>query len=128
MAYVSKEDKAKFVSLLKKEFGSNAKKRGFKYTVAIRNFSTIVVNISGGSIDFIGSYKHRNEHTESIQVNPYSVADSYTGKAKEVLVKIVNILNTDNYDNSDVMTDYFDVGHYVEINIGKWNKPYNLVK
>jgi hypothetical protein len=24
------------------------------------------------------------------------------------------------------MTDYFDVGWYIEINVGKWNKEYNL--
>jgi hypothetical protein len=31
-----------------------------------------------------------------------------------------------NYNNSDIMTDYFDVGWYIEINVGKWNKEYNL--
>ncbi len=35
---------------------------------------------------------------------------------------------TDLYDNSDIMTDYFDVAWYVDINIGKWNKPYKLVE
>jgi hypothetical protein len=36
----------------------------------------------------------------------------------------VRALNCDNYDNSDSMTDYFDVGHYVDLNIGKWDKPF----
>jgi hypothetical protein len=31
-----------------------------------------------------------------------------------------------NHDNSDIMTDYFDVGWYVNIYVGKWNKPYNV--
>jgi hypothetical protein len=30
------------------------------------------------------------------------------------------------YDNSDIMTDYFDVAYYNNINIGKWDKPYEL--
>ena len=30
----------------------------------------------------------------------------------------------DYYNNSDSMTDYFDIAYYTDINIGKWNKPY----
>jgi hypothetical protein len=33
-----------------------------------------------------------------------------------------------NHDNSDIQSDYFDVGWYVEVNIGKWNKAYDLQK
>jgi hypothetical protein len=33
-----------------------------------------------------------------------------------------------NHDNSDIQTDYFDVGWYIDINIGAWNAPYTLVK
>ena len=29
-----------------------------------------------------------------------------------------------NYDNSDIQTDYFDIGWYVDINVGKWDKPF----
>jgi hypothetical protein len=35
-------------------------------------------------------------------------------------------MNMGNHDNSDIMTDYFDVGWYVDVNIGLWNKPYIL--
>jgi hypothetical protein len=31
-----------------------------------------------------------------------------------------------NHDKSDVMTDYFNVGWYIDINIGKWDKPYKV--
>ena len=30
------------------------------------------------------------------------------------------------YNNSDIMTDYFDRAYYSEINVGKWNKPYEV--
>ena len=33
-----------------------------------------------------------------------------------------------NHNNSDVQTDYFDVGWYIEINVGDWEKPYKLTK
>jgi len=26
------------------------------------------------------------------------------------------------------MTDYFNVGWYIDVNIGKWNKPYVIEK
>ena len=39
---------------------------------------------------------------------------------------MIQALNTDNHDNSDIQTDYFDVGHYVELNIGTWEKPYEI--
>ena len=32
-----------------------------------------------------------------------------------------------NHDNSDIMTDYFDVGWYVDINVGQWNNGYKVV-
>ena len=32
------------------------------------------------------------------------------------------------YDTSDAMVDYFDTAYYVDINIGKWNKPYVQTK
>jgi len=36
------------------------------------------------------------------------------------------MLGVDYYNNSDIMTDYFDVSHYIYIEIGRWDKPYVL--
>jgi hypothetical protein len=44
-----------------------------------------------------------------------------------IFEKISDALNLDNFDKSDSMTDYFHVGHYVDINVGKWNKPFKVV-
>jgi len=33
-------------------------------------------------------------------------------------------MNEGNHDNSDIMTDYFDVGWYISVRLGKWDKPY----
>jgi hypothetical protein len=33
-------------------------------------------------------------------------------------------MNDGNWDKSDIQSDYFNVGWYVDVNIGKWNKPY----
>lgn len=135
MAYVSKELKAKVAEILKAEFGKDPKARGFKYSLSIHHYSTLVCTISEGSIDFITNTNEVNAAkyndrwtpaTNSIQVNEYHLDSNFSGKALEVLKKIKAALDTDNFDHSDVMTDYFHVGHYIDIQIGKWDKPYKL--
>jgi hypothetical protein len=34
----------------------------------------------------------------------------------------------DFFDHSDIQSDYFHRSHYIDINIGSWDKPYALVK
>lgn len=125
MAYISKADKdAKAV-----ELRALAKEYGIKATVARKHSYTIVLNIHGGKIDFYGELKEvdRNYSKTYIQVNPYWVDDQFNkGVAHEFLTKALEIMNRGNYDNSDAMTDYFDRGFYVDINIGQWNKAYAL--
>lgn len=134
MAYVSKELKAKVAGILKNEFGANTKaevlNRGFRYSLSVQNHSTLVFTISEGTIDFINNFKETNQISDSIEyidVNTYHINNIFSGDVKDLLIKIKNILNTDNFDNSDPMTDYFHVGHYISIHIGKWNKPYRLL-
>lgn len=49
-----------------------------------------------------------------------------TPEAWEVLKRADEIANLHNWDNSDIQTDYFDVNYYFNINIGKWNKPFQI--
>ena len=127
MAYVSKEKKAEIVKALKAEFGTDAKKRGFSYTVSVRNLSAICMNIKKGSVDFL------KDHTnQDLQDRGYASvmfeSDSFNAEATKIIKRALKCLNLDNHDNSDIMTDYFDIGHYVEINIGSWEKPYICTK
>jgi hypothetical protein len=50
--------------------------------------------------------------------------DHFDGKAKEFLDKAFEIMLEGYYNNSDAMIDYFDTAFYVDINIGKWDRPY----
>jgi len=113
MAYMSQEKKRKLAPGIK----SVLKKYGMKGTIAVDNHSSLVVNLKSGPIDFGASYN---------QVNPYWVDKHYEGDAKSFLMELVEAMNVGNYDNSDIMTDYFDVGWYININVGKWNKPYTV--
>ncbi len=113
MAYMNQEKKAKLAPKIK----AILKKHGVKGSIAVRNHSTLVVNISSGSIDFGG---------DRIQVNPYWYQDHYEGRPLELFKELIPAMNDGNHDRSDAMTDYFDVGWYIDVNVGKWNKPYQL--
>ena len=129
MAYVPQELKKSLAPAIKRI----CQKHGVKASLAVRNHSTLVLNVKSGTIDFIDSYGDTVESRESaekfgIQVNPYHYKSHFTGKAKAFLSEVIPAMNRGNHDNSDIMTDYFDVGWYIDVNIGKWDKPYLLTK
>jgi len=61
-------------------------------------------------------------------VNPYHAQDHFTGACKSFIVRLLELMNIGNHDNSDIQTDYFDVGWYKDINIGSWKTPYQVSK
>lgn len=127
MAYMNQERKKALSTGIKSVF----KKYGVKGTIAVRNHMVLVANIKSGPIDFIGNYNKTVDskyHAASgnIDVNPYWFQDHFSGRAKDFLKELFSAMNEGNHNNSDIQTDYFDVGWYVDVNIGNWNKPYTL--
>jgi hypothetical protein len=114
----NKEAKAPAINQLAKEYG-------VKVSLGVKNCSTFVANINSGVVDFVGESSYTTGDGY-IQVSQYNITERFTGTSKEFLLKLLAIMNQNNYDRSDVMTDYFDVGFYININIGRWNKPYKL--
>jgi len=135
MAYMSQEKKAKIAPVVK----AVLKKYKVKGSLAVRNHSTLVLNIKSGSIDFIENFiaTDRNALSEeqvryirankSLDVNPYWYHEHFDGKAKKFLTEIMAAMNDGNHDRSDAQIDYFDVGWYVDVNIGNWKKHYEVV-
>ena len=135
MAYMSQEKKSQIAPTIKKILS----KYGVKGSLAVSNHMTLVLNIKSGAIDFIknynetvgeqpGGFRLGSAATDHVDVNPYHYQSHFSGKAKSFLTEIMTAMNDGNHDRSDVQTDYFDVGWYVDVNIGKWNKPYILSK
>ena len=130
MAYISQEKKAIIAPVIK----AICKKYGVKASLAVRNHMTLVLNVAQGPIDFVENFNQvtggslHGNRVESIQVNPYWYHDHFDGEAKAFLTEVLTAMNSGNHDNSNAMIDYFDVGWYVDVNIGRWNKPYALVK
>lgn len=134
MAYMNQERKAELVAAAKKVL----KKYGVKATFSTDR-SSIYCKIKSGPIDFIGNYNKTvgqspyytamlrgSEVKDHMNVNPYHYQSQFTGEAKSFMHELHLALNQGNHDNSDIQTDYFDKGWYVYVNVGKWNKPYEV--
>lgn len=142
MAWVTKaniDSKKPLIKALCKEYGVKA-------TLSGTNDYSMKLTIASGEIDFIANYieciendwresshcKQENieyvKRTGYIQTNPYYLEDSFSGKALEFMQKAKQIMNEGNHDRSDIQTDYFDVGWYIDLHIGRWNKPFESKK
>ena len=116
-------------------------KYNVKGTLRVRNHMALCLTIKSGVIDFIGNSNRvgGNDHYQVSlgfkpntqgysDVNPYRFKEHYDGEARDFLAEVLAAMNEGNHDRSDIQSDYFDVGWYVDVNIGKWNQPYVLVK
>ncbi|UVX29505.1 hypothetical protein M5b_00253 [Klebsiella phage VLCpiM5b] len=120
MAYMNKEKKAKIVEAVKAVLP-----KGWKATFAIRHYSTIVCTIRSAPLDLKDAFHRSRDDWDFLTINTYHAEKQCKNKdIADKLEKIIAALNLDNYDNSDIMTDYFDVGHYVDLKFGSWDKPF----
>ena len=142
MAYVSQELKSKLSPKIK----AICKKHGVKASIAVRHHSTLVLNVKSGKIDFIENYIKTDadkvaankmsadtiahiRKNQSLDVNTYWAHEHYSGKAKQFLTEMISAMKgPDFFDETDAQTDYFHCSHYIDINIGKWDKPYIVEK
>lgn len=135
MAYMSQTKKAEIAPVVK----AILKKYKLKGSLGVRNHSTLVLNIKSGSIDFIANSNKlavERAHTPGgrvhlaenyMDVNPYWFQEHFDGVAKDCLTELFAAMNSGNWDKSDIQSDYFNVGWYVDVNVGKWDKAYELV-
>lgn len=135
MAYMDQSKKAALAPAIK----AALKKHGLKGSLSVNNYSTLVLTIKSGKIDFISNYNavmapkhaqggHGSPAVDNLEVNQFWYKEHFTGKALAALNDIVPAMMAGNHDRSDSQTDYFDVGWYINIYVGKWNKPYALEK
>jgi ABC-type proline/glycine betaine transport system substrate-binding protein len=138
MAYISQATKAKLAPTVK----AILKKYGVKGSLSIRNHMSLVLTLKSGKIDFIENYiatdaakPYANKMSADqvayirkngyLDVNTYWIDAHYTGKAKDFLTEMKAAMEgPDFFNNDDIQTDYFSRSHYVDILIGKYDKPY----
>lgn len=120
MAYVSKELKAKAVAQCKKVLA----KYGVKATFSVSNHSTLNMNIKSAPFDFgpdMDAYGY-------LSIHQYNLERRYHGDLLAFLQEAFAALKTEDFfDHSDLMTDYFHCSHYVNINVGSYDKPFKKI-
>ena len=126
MAYVSQEMKKELAPAIK----AVLKKYRMKGSIAVNNHSTLEVNLSEGYVDCISKGERiLGLGGVSKNVNVYHIDEWYEGVAKNFLNELLDAMKGPKYfNNDDAMTDYFSRSHYTDINIGKWNKEFKLLK
>ena len=134
MAYMNQARKAELAPGIKAVLA----KYGMKGTIGVSNYSTLVVNLREGALDLIEEANAFNrEYAQRTgqrfypvegyyQANPYKGSDAYSDTTVGNFFRELTAAMRGNlwYDNSDIMTDYFDTAYYLNINVGQWNKPY----
>lgn len=126
MAYINQEDKQRIAKKLKAVIPS-----GWKYSLAIRHHSKLVLTVSAAPFDLIRAFKpspYFNPETAThAEVSRYHYRNHLDDECvADAFDAIFSALNDGNHDNSDVQTDYFDVGWYVDVHIGRWNRPFEV--
>ena len=121
MAYMNQAKKAAMAPAIK----AVLKKYGMTGTLSVNNLSTLVLTMSKGPLDVFSDCVAT--HSDYIQVNEFWYKSHFTGKTLEFLLELIPVMMVGNHNNSDIQSDYFDVGFYIDVTFGKWNKPYQIV-
>lgn len=89
-----------------------------KFSVTSK-YNKISVSVMESDIDFGTDYQ---------QVNHFYIDEKYEGDAKYMLKAVYDLVDKDNYTVVND-GDYGAVpSYYIDISIGKWDKPYKLKK
>ena len=107
MAYVSAETKAIIAAAVKPVLA----KYGMKGTLSVDNHRTIVLTLQSGPIDF-GDAKWFPSTYPAIE------EPAFVTEVREALK------SGGWFDKSDIRSDYFHTAYCIDINVGRWNKPY----
>lgn len=134
MAYISQTEK----KALAPAINAVLKKYGMKGSIAINHGSTLVVTLPTGKLDILGNwydkqlsridrYEQVGEKPTCLEISRHWLDSNFSGECLDFLSELFDAMKgPDWYDRTDIMTDYFDVAHYVDVRVGRWNKPYIL--
>ena len=137
MAWMNQERKAKLAPGIK----AVMKKYGMKGTISTDRHS-ITVTLKSGPLNLIkdfndtascnpkyNSSQHPFQPVTYYDINPYWYHEHFTWRDNlSFITELLDAINRGNHDNSDIQSDYFDVGWYVHVKVGKWNKLYEVIQ
>ena len=118
MAYIDKAKKARIAEQLAKVVPA-----GWTYSLAIIHSTKLVFTLRAAPVDVLHHIKGAADgHAD---LNQYWLDRQITDHGiRRKFEDIVRALNAENFDQSDAMSDYIDVGYYVDIRVGQHGKPF----
>lgn len=99
-------------------------------------FSITIEQYSGGSSIYVNLMEapqnifNEGYEEDDMQINHYSIdRNKYLNEiGKSVLSDVYTQLLSYNYDDSDAQIDYFNTNFYIDLGVGKWDKPFKIVE
>ena len=120
MAYIATETVKEIREEIKRNFPA---KEGWKFSIKRIDHCKVNVSILKAPINFL-----EGQERDHIQGAHYWTNDKFSGEACEIINKLAKIAKTEDYfDHSDSQTDYFHCSHYIDIQIGQWDKKFEYV-
>ena len=118
MPYLSAEDVKTKRNLIKKAFPA------YKFSITREHHSTISVYITEAPINLLTNDEHRGYE----QVNHFYIKEHYaeTPRIRDILSKIYKIAKEGNRIISEDGDYGFIPNFYINISIGKWDKPFKI--
>lgn len=116
-SYTRKELKVIFAKWLKETY------KGCTFSISLSGYNSICVRLLKADFNpFKGDVKLKYSFSR------YSITDDpeLNDRAKEMFNNIESYLMSYNYDRSDLMTDYYDVGFYLDMVIGSCKTPFKV--
>lgn len=116
-SYTRKELKEIFSKWLKETY------KGCTFSISLSGYNSICVRLLKADFNpFKGDMKLNYSFSR------YSITDDpeLNDRAKEMFNNIESYLMSYNYDRSDLMTDYYDVGFYLDMVIGSGKTPFKV--
>lgn len=116
-SYTRKELKVIFAKWLKETY------KGCTFSISLSGYNSICVRLLKADFN-----PFKGEMKLNYSFSRYSITDDpeLNDRAKEMFNNIESYLMSYNYDRSDLMNDYYDVGFYLDMVIGSGKTPFKV--
>ena len=107
----------------------------WKFSVRVESYSggsSIHLSLMQGKEEVLvggTGYAQLNQYTfgnKGLNTYPWNNGAQLTPAGWEVMAEATKILGREHWDKSDAQIDYFNCAFYMHIEIGQWNKPYQV--
>lgn len=123
MAYVAHELIEQARVSLKEAYPA---KKGWKFSVTGRNTSSLNIKV-------MKAPESAKLPELIMDINQYWIQENaekagWSPEFVKLAEKLSEIAHAGHWDKSEIQTDYFHCSHYINIGVGKWNRPCEIVE